>query len=83
MKPAVVAKMPLLVEFCRRPLVSSPSECPKINIYTLFSDHFCVFFVTVRYKLCSIRGAEKLLTNLFGHNVKQPSSWLDVNQTLR
>ena len=30
-----------------------------------------------------IRGVEKLLNNLFGHNVEQPSLWLDVSRTLR
>ena len=39
-------------------------------IYTLFLDHFYVLIVKVRYYLCKIRGAEKLLTDLFGHNDK-------------
>ena len=46
-------------------------------------DDFCVFIVKVQWNLCKLRGAEKLLTNLFGHNVKHPSSRLDVNWTWR
>ena len=43
-------------------------------IFTLyFWNHFCVFIVMVRRNLC------KLLTNLFGHNVKHD----DVNRPLR
>ena len=52
-------------------------------IYTLFLDHFCVLIVMIPCSLCSIHGIEKLLNNVFGHNVEQPLSWLDVNQTLR
>ena len=52
-------------------------------INTLFLHHFCVLIVKARCKMCKIRGEENLLTNLFGHNVKQPSSWHDVNRTLR
>ena len=49
-------------------------------VYTLFLVHFCVFIGW--WNLCKLHGTEKLLTNMFGHNVKQPSSWLDVNTTM-
>ena len=43
-------------------------------IYTLFLDHFCVLIVMIRCKLYKIHGVEKLLNNVFGHNVERPSS---------
>ena len=57
----------------------------KTGIYLhFFLNHFCVLIVKFRCKMCKKRGIEKLLTNLFGHNVKQPSPWLaDVNRPLR
>ena len=30
--------------------------------------------------IVQIHGVEKLLNNVFGHNVEQPSSWLDVKR---
>ena len=32
---------------------------------------------------CPTLFVERLLNNVFGHNVEQPSSWLDVSRTLR
>ena len=50
-------------------------------IYTLSLDHFCVLIVKIQCWLRKICGAEKLLNNVFGNNVEQPSSWPDVSQT--
>ena len=54
----------------------------KSYIYTLFLDHFCAQTVVVRWNLCKLRSSEKLLTNMFGHKVKQLSSWPDIHWKL-
>ena len=53
------------------------------HIYALFLDHFCAQTVVVRWNLSKLCSSEKLLTNVFGHYVIQPTSWLDVDRTLR
>ena len=40
-------------------------------VFTLFLDYFCVLIVKIRYELCKICGVEKLLNNMFGHNIEQ------------
>ena len=51
-------------------------------IYTLFSYQFCSLFEKFWSKSCQISGEVKLLNDMFGYYIKQPSPWCDVNQTL-
>ena len=52
-------------------------------IYALFLDHFYAQIVVVRWNLCKLHSSDMLLTNVFSHDVKQPSPWLTSNRTLR
>ena len=64
---------PLLVELERQPLGSSSDEHQKIlYLHFIFRSFLCIF-VMIQSKLCKIHGTEKLITNLFGITVKQPS----------
>ena len=69
-----------IVEFSDDYWLHHPMNVENSNfnsyIYTLFLDHFCTQMLWC--KLCFSEN----LTNVFGHNVKQPSSWLDVSRTL-
>ena len=49
--------------------------------YTLIFYRFFAAIVKFVYKVCKILGRENLITDMFGHYVKQP--WSYVNQTLR
>ena len=53
-------------------------------IYTLFLHvySFCSLFDKFWSKSCKISSKVKLLNDMFGYHVKQPSPWLNVNRTL-
>ena len=74
MKPMGGAKIPLSDDhWLHRPM---NVKSQKNQIYILFLGHFCLLIAMIRCYLCKIRGVEKLLNNVFGHNVEQPSSYL-------
>ena len=59
----------------------------KLKFYLLYLHFIFRSFLCIDCEnsalIVKIRGIEKLLNNVFGYNVEQPSSWLDVNRTLR
>ena len=62
------------VKMCHDGMLEDTNSLDGAHLHFIL-DHFCVFIVMVRWNLCKLRGTEKLLTNEFGHTVKQPLSW--------
>ena len=51
-------------------------------IYTQVSDPFCATILNLWWKVCQRCSKEKVIMDVFGHYIKQPSPWCYVRRTL-